>query len=64
MTNELLTIDQLAEYLQLNKNTVYRLAQDHKIPAIKIGRVWRFQKELIDRWLDSKLQGVTLQPKP
>jgi excisionase family DNA binding protein len=47
-----LTIDELADYLRIPKSTLYKLAQQGKIPAQKVGRHWRFRKEAIDRWLD------------
>ena len=47
-----LTIDELAEYLRIPKSTLYKLAQEGKIPAQKVGRHWRFRKEAIDRWLE------------
>jgi len=46
------TIDDLVAYLKLPKSTVYKLAQEGKIPGQKVGRHWRFRKETIDRWLD------------
>lgn len=47
-----MTLKEASKYLRLNKSTVYRLAQEGKIPASKIGKVWRFKKEKIDRWFD------------
>lgn len=47
----LLTIDEVAAYMQVSRFTVYRLAKDRVIPATKIGRQWRFQKEEIDQWI-------------
>ena len=49
----ILTIDDLAEYLKIPKSTLYKLAQEGKIPGQKVGRHWRFRKEAIDRWLES-----------
>lgn len=49
-----LTIDELAEYLRIPKSTLYKLAQDGKIPAQKVGRHWRFRKTAIDRWLEQQ----------
>ena len=46
-----LTIDDLAVYLKIAKSTLYKLAQEGKIPAQKVGRHWRFHRETIDRWL-------------
>jgi excisionase family DNA binding protein len=53
----LLTVKQVAEYLQLKESTVYSWAQDKKVPAFKIGRTWRFNRALLDKWLEEHLQG-------
>ena len=50
----LLTIDEVATYMQVSRFTVYRLAKEHSIPATKIGRQWRFQKEEIEQWMREK----------
>ena len=50
--DEVLTINELARYLKLSKSTLYKLAQEGKIPGQKIGRHWRFRKASIDRWLE------------
>jgi excisionase family DNA binding protein len=47
-----LTIDELAAYLKIPKSTVYKLAQEGKLPAQKVGRHWRFNRNAIDRWLE------------
>lgn len=47
------TIDELVAYLKLPKSTIYKLAQEGKIPGQKIGRHWRFHRETIDAWLTS-----------
>jgi len=47
----LLTIDEVAEFLHMNPMTVYSWVKDGKIPAFKIGKVWRFRKTEIDEWL-------------
>ncbi|MGI6367643.1 MAG: helix-turn-helix domain-containing protein [Anaerolineae bacterium] len=48
----LLNVKQVAEYLQLKESTIYSWAQDNKIPAIKIGRTWRFRRTDIEAWLE------------
>ena len=54
----ILTIDELAKYLKVGKTTLYRLAQEGKIPGQKVGKHWRFSRESIDRWLEeSKRPG-------
>jgi excisionase family DNA binding protein len=50
-------IKQVAEYLQMNKMTVYKLAQKGTIPAFKVASEWRFKKELIEQWLMNQLKG-------
>lgn len=48
---EVMTVAEVADYLRLNEATVYRLAQQGKIPGAKLGRQWRFKREVIDRLL-------------
>jgi len=47
-----LTLEQIAEYLQMSTSSIYKMAQDRKIPAYKVGRQWRFKKEIIDQWVE------------
>jgi excisionase family DNA binding protein len=47
----LLTTEQVARYLKVDKFTVYRLVTQRKIPAFKVGNQWRYKKKLIDAWL-------------
>jgi len=52
-----LTIEELADYLKVSKSTLYKLAQEGRVPGQKVGRHWRFRRETIDRWLDEHPQG-------
>jgi len=52
----LMTVKQVADYLQLKESTIYAWAQDGKIPAIKIGRTWRFRQADLDTWLSRHLK--------
>lgn len=49
-----LTTERVLEYLQVNLRTVYRLIKAGKIPAVRVGRQWRFRKRDIDAWLDNQ----------
>jgi excisionase family DNA binding protein len=49
-----LTTEEILEYLQVNLRTVYRLIKAGKIPAVRVGRQWRFRKRDIDAWLDTQ----------
>jgi excisionase family DNA binding protein len=49
-----LTTDEVLKYLQVNLRTIYRLIKSGRIPAVRVGRQWRFRKRDIDAWLDSQ----------
>ena len=46
-----MTIEELSQYLKISRSTLYKLAQEGKLPSQKVGRHWRFHREAIDRWL-------------
>ncbi|MEW6556081.1 MAG: helix-turn-helix domain-containing protein [Elusimicrobiota bacterium] len=50
MTNWL-TTEELAEYLKISKESVYKFARSKQLPSSKINRQWRFNKDIIDNWL-------------
>jgi len=54
---EIMTISETAEYLRISLSSLYKLAQDGRIPCQKVGRHWRFRKASIDRWLEQNLQS-------
>ena len=47
----ILTVHEVAEYLRVSEAKVYRLAKEHRLPVIRIGKAWRFRKDLLDSWL-------------
>ena len=51
---QLLTIEEVADYLRVKKRTIYEWIKTGKIPAIKAVGQWRFKKEKIDAWLDNQ----------
>lgn len=57
MSNEIMTIQELAAYLQIGPGKLYRLAQTGKIPATKVGRTWRFRRDLVDDWFAASSPG-------
>ncbi len=55
MTDEILTLKEVAAYLKLAEKTAYRLAAEGKFPGFKVGGSWRFKKTDIESWIeDSK----------
>jgi excisionase family DNA binding protein len=57
-----LTTEEVIDYLQVNLRTVYRLIKAGKIPAVRVGRQWRFRKGDLDAWLETERRGVRLSP--
>lgn len=53
--DEMLTIEELAAYLKLKPQTIYKWAQTGKIPGAKFGKEWRFRRSTIEKWIDSHI---------
>jgi excisionase family DNA binding protein len=51
MESPVMTVRELADYLRVHPSTIYRLLKQKRIPAFKLGREWRFNRESVDRWL-------------
>lgn len=61
---EILLVEEVAEYLRVNKQTIYNLLRQGQLPAKKIGGQWRFHKQAIDDYLitqDTIPAAVTLE---
>ncbi|MGE0359154.1 MAG: helix-turn-helix domain-containing protein [Vicinamibacterales bacterium] len=65
-TEGFLTTEEVLAYLQVNLRTVYRLIDAGKLPAVRVGRQWRFRRKDIDAWLDSQRArpGAVAPPPP
>lgn len=55
MADALLTLKEIADYLRVDKFTVYRLMTKRKLPAYKVGGQWRFDKDMVEKWLQQHL---------
>ena len=64
MSEQVLTVDELAIYLKVSRSTLYKLLSEGKVPGQKVGKHWRFRKAAIDRWLEetSKEAGSANYP--
>ena len=49
-----MTIEDLSKYLKISRSTLYKLAQEGKLPSQKVGRHWRFHREAVDAWLKNQ----------
>lgn len=56
-SNGLLTVRELAQYLDLAEVTIYRWAREGYIPSIRMGRAWRFRVDEINKWLEEVGRG-------
>ncbi len=56
MSDEILTLKEVAVYLKLAEKTAYRLAAEGKLPGFKVGGSWRFKKEDIESWINEQLE--------
>lgn len=54
MVHDIMTVEECARYLKMSTSTIYKLSQEGKLPATKVGNQWRFRKTKIDQWLDER----------
>lgn len=55
LDSDVLTVEEVAELLKIPRSSVYKLAQEGKLPAQKVGRHWRFYRPTLLRWISGKL---------
>ena len=53
---KIMTVDEVANYLRVHPSTVYRMLKKKEIPAVRVGRDWRFTVEDIDRWRNNQTE--------
>jgi len=53
--DQIMTLREVAKYLGLHAMTVYKLTREGRVPAAKIGGQWRFKRDVLDQWLESKM---------
>jgi excisionase family DNA binding protein len=56
--DDILTIDEVANLLKIPRSSIYKLAQEGKIPAHKVGRHWRFHRGTLVRWIAGEMKPV------
>ena len=54
MSDEIMTLKEVAAYLKLAEKTAYKLAAAGKLPGFKVGGSWRFQKEDVQQWIEEQ----------
>ena len=58
MTDEILTLKEVAQYLKLAEKTAYRLAAEGKLPGFKVGGSWRFKKDDLETWIRAQQEST------
>ncbi len=53
MSEDILTLQQVAKYLKVDERTVYRMVKSKQLPAFKVRNQWRFKKDAIDKWIEA-----------
>lgn len=53
MEDRWLSVDEIGEYLGVKRDTIYKWISGKGMPAQKIGRLWKFKKEQVDKWVES-----------
>ncbi|HEU5153949.1 MAG TPA: PTS sugar transporter subunit IIA [Gemmatimonadales bacterium] len=56
--DELLTLKQIAQHLQVSERTVFRLLEHGELPGLKVGGQWRFRRRVVDYWLDLRMDRM------
>lgn len=56
MSDEILTIREVADFLKINEKTAYKLASAGKIPGFKVGGSWRFERQEIANWMKRQVE--------
>ena len=60
---EVMDIKELSVYLGIGKSKIYNLIRQKKIPASRIGRQYRFSKQVVDNWLKEKIITAPEEPQ-
>jgi excisionase family DNA binding protein len=53
---EVMTLREASQYLGITPDTLYKYLGERSIPAFKLGNRWRFKKDLLDRWMERKIE--------
>lgn len=62
--DSMLTASEVARYFRLHVMTIYRMAHRRELPAVRVGRQWRFPRDRIDRWLHDQGGRNAMSPPP
>ncbi len=58
---DVMTLNEVADYLRIPRSTVYKLVREGRIPGQKVGRQWRFHRSIVEQWLGDGSEGKRRQ---
>jgi len=62
--DEVLTMKEICDLLQVNQSTLYKLVRRGSIPGFRVGSDWRFRRDVIERWIvELSMDGQQARPK-
>ena len=61
--NAIMNVHDVAEYLRLSEAEVYKLARNGCLPALRMGKLWRFRRDLIDDWIRKETEASVRVPR-
>jgi excisionase family DNA binding protein len=56
--DEVLTMKEICDLLQVNQSTIYKLVRRGSIPGFRVGSDWRFRRDVIERWMTEQSMGT------
>lgn len=59
MTPEIFNTDEACEYLKIARVTLYKYVREGTLPAFKMGKIWKFHKSSIDKWVEGRVKEDT-----
>jgi excisionase family DNA binding protein len=62
-TECIMTVHDVAEYLRLSEAKVYKMANEGRVPALRMGKSWRFKRDLIDEWIRRETEQALQVPQ-
>jgi len=60
----MMKVNDVAEYLRLSEAKVYRMANSGQLPALRLGKTWRFNKNILDDWIRRETKGGDVMMTP
>ncbi len=55
---QIMTLNEVAKYLNIHVMTLYKLTREGRVPAAKIGGQWRFKRDVLDEWLEAQMRSA------